>query len=90
MDCFLSSASDVVSIDLAGIESITWTHRADSVATLDEMHTKTLICRGDIQLNVGSELWDERLSGGPGNLCIPDILSLIDLKVSVCEQKNLH
>ena len=48
----------------AGIESITWTHRADSVTTLDEIRIKTLICRGDIWLNMGSELWDERLSGG--------------------------
>jgi len=54
----------VVSIDLAGIESITWTHRADSVATLDEMRTKTLIYRGGIQHNLVSEPWVERLSGG--------------------------
>jgi len=54
----------VVSIDLAGIEFITWNHRADSLATLDEMYMKTLICRGDMQLNLVSEPWDERLSGG--------------------------
>ena len=53
--CFLSSASDGVCIDLTGIESITQTHRADSVTPCDDIHIRTLICRGEIELNVCSE-----------------------------------
>jgi hypothetical protein len=57
---------------------------ADS-ATPDDMAIMKMIDRGDLPITVHSELW-----GVSGILLIPKILSLVEVKVSISEQKILY
>jgi hypothetical protein len=57
------------------------THIADSITVNDRVIMRMIVGGWDLQLNVDFE--------PPGILHISEVLSLTELKVLICEQKNL-